>query len=95
MASSILIMPDGAVRKFSEWGGYPIFHVTSDGACLCSTCVEENMEQCTDDEHPDSGWYITGHGVNWEDPQLHCCNCNGRIESAYAEVEALQPGLED
>ena len=85
MPSPILLMPDGSVRKFSAWGCYPIFHLTSDAAVLCATCVEENMEQCTDDTHIDSGWYVVGHAVNWENPRLHCDHCSQRIESAYAE----------
>lgn len=71
------------VRKYTDIGGYPIFHVTKDGGVLCADCIEDNEDQCADPN--DAGFYVTGHGVNWEDPHLHCDHCHKRIESAYAE----------
>lgn len=67
-----------------------MFYLTSDCGDLCPACVQENLSECagTADEWEDPQWFVVRHGVNWEDPHLHCDNCGDRIESAYAEWEA-------
>ena len=85
--NNVLLLPDGSVRVASEWGGYPLFHITTDATVLCATCVERNIEKCSDSSHIDSGWYVLGHCFNWNDPRLYCDHCSKRIESAYAEDE--------
>ncbi len=67
--------------KYAWPGGYPIFYITEDGGVLCPDCA--NTEDTTDTDDPQ--WRIVGAEVNYEDPELYCDNCNGRIESAYAE----------
>ena len=73
---------DGAPRKFTDVGGYPIFYVTGNGDCLCPRCALE-AERIGDDP-------AIACDANWEDPSLYCDDCGARIESAYAEdqVEA-------
>lgn len=78
--------------RFTSLGSYPRFYVTADGACLCVACAREEREQISlailhRDER--GGWCVVGVEINWEDPNLHCDHCNARIESAYAEPEAL------
>lgn len=83
MNPHILMFNATDVLRYAWPGGYPVFHVTNDGAALCTDCVQAEMEQCSD---PNAhGWYVVGHDVNWEDPELFCDHCNARIESAYAE----------
>ena len=63
-------MPDGSVRRYTSIGTYPIFYVSGHRA-LCPECADgvEDLIQ----------------GANWENPALHCDECEQRIESAYAE----------
>ena len=62
------------MRKYSEWGSYPLMYVTHENEVLCSECAEESEQE------------TTAH-ANWEDPHLYCDGCSERIESAYAEPE--------
>ena len=77
--------PEGSyyVAKYAWPGGYPMLYICDDGGVLCPECVQDNIDQCCDPHS--GGWYVTGHGANWEDPSLFCDHCNNRIESAYAE----------
>jgi hypothetical protein len=65
-------------------GGYPLFAVTTDGACLCRHCCQTEARSIGFTYGTD-GWAIAGLAVNWEDPDLLCDHCSERIESAYAE----------
>ena len=64
-------------------GGYPLFAITSDGACLCKSCCSTERESIGTTTGSD-GWRVTGLDVNWEDPTLHCDHCGDTVESAYA-----------
>lgn len=55
-------------------GGYPVYYLCEDGSILCNVCANGERES------------IIGAECNWEDPDMYCDECNGRIESAYAEV---------
>ena len=55
--------------------GYPLWYVINNAECWCADCC--NSELTGDEE------VITS--VNYEDPELYCCNCSARIESAYGE----------
>jgi len=82
----ILFYNDGTVRKYSEWGTYPVFYVANDYNTICATCVQENLEQCQDSN--DSEWFVTGHGINYENYSCICGHCSQTIESAYGGSEA-------
>ena len=55
--------------------GYPLWYVINNEECWCADCC--NSELTGDEE------VITS--VNYEDPELYCCNCSAKIESAYGE----------
>ena len=78
------IANDVADNPFAWPGGYPRFAVTDDGGVLCPACCASEYDLIAR-AAPGNGWHVTGHGINWEDPALHCDHCNQRIESAYAE----------
>ena len=68
-------------------GGYPVFMIANDGGCICYNCAKENARLIigsTRDESA-SDWQYIASDINWEDGELYCDNCNGRIESAYCE----------
>lgn len=77
-------------------GGYPLFFITADSACLCWQCGAKKerrqvLESIKAKPNPHAmhtdGWRVVATDVNWEDGELYCDNCNDRIESAYAEPE--------
>lgn len=75
-----------------EWawpGGYPKYLVMRDGGALCFSCAKKEWHNIVYDHitNNDSGWMVDGVAVNWEDGELACDHCDGRIESAYGEVE--------
>lgn len=76
---------DGKFLRYSDWGLYPVYHLTDDSEALCADCA--NTEGQVHLDEPDDGWRIVGSGINWEDPELFCVHCGERIESAYAEPE--------
>ena len=81
---AILFMADGTtVRKYSEWGSYPVFYVTADNTVLSADAVQDNLKQCRDPDDPQ--WYVVAHDANWENPDLYCDHTGERIESAYAD----------
>lgn len=74
-------------QKYAWPGGYPLYYVTKDNGCLCSTCANENMS-LTHPENPEDGdsqWQIELVNINYEDTTLYCDNCYEFIESAYGE----------
>ena len=77
----ILFTDNGQVLRYAWPGGYPVFYVCDDGGALCPPCVQENLEQCTEDAW--GGWYVTAHGINYENDSLYCGRCSKTIESAY------------
>jgi hypothetical protein len=82
----------GKFRPYAWPGGYPVYAVTSDGEALCPHCMNKERPQVFRSTHEAArdGWAIAEVTVNWEDSNLHCCNCDKRIESAYAEPETVQ-----
>lgn len=83
--SRALRLADALSRAPFAWpGGYPLFAITSDGGCLCRhCCAAERLAIATTTGQ--DGWTVTDLTVNWEDPELTCDHCGGRIEPAYAE----------
>ena len=76
-----------ALDKYAWPGGYPVFLITTDGGALCSECVRSELRLiigAARDHDTRGGWHPAGSDVNWEDGELTCDHCNGRIESAYA-----------
>ena len=78
------------IRHNYAWpGGYPRYLVACDGEAICHTCTKDNARLilCATRAKDRSGWQAAGIEINYEDGALFCCNCNARIESAYAEPE--------
>ena len=85
------LIRDARQGSFSSVGSYPIFFLARDGGTICPKCIRENLMLCaraTRDGY-ERGWAIVACDANWEDPSMFCENCNNRIESAYAEDDAL------
>mgnify|MGYP003657667873 FL=1 len=57
--------------------GYPQFFIINNEAYWCADC-------CNDELNGDEE-VITG--LNYEDPELYCCNCSLKIEAAYIDEE--------
>jgi hypothetical protein len=77
-----------AIRNKYAWpGGYPLFIVCNDGACLCTDCAKKEFNQIAHDTVKGwkTGWNAIGADINWEDTSLYCDNCGKQIESAYGE----------
>jgi len=79
--------------RYGKWawpGGYPRYFIMSDGDTLSFEAAKANIKQIVQaiSNHDGSGWRIVAVDINWEDPQLFCCDSGERIESAYAEDEA-------
>ena len=69
-------------------GGYPMFFVTADGAALSYKAAQEEKGQIVSallHGQRQSGWYVEGCDVNWEDTELTCDHTGELIESAYGE----------
>lgn len=75
--------------KYAWPGGYPLYVLMADGDTLCIDCANTE-EQARFDNTENTGWRIQALDVNWEDPQMICCHCHTRIESAYAENDTAQ-----
>lgn len=74
---------DGQLPRYSWPGAYSMFYVTEQGLVVCPDCAND----------PDTSDPVVAYDVNWEDPALFCEDAGGRIESAYAEDDALQGTL--
>jgi recombinational DNA repair protein (RecF pathway) len=72
-------------------GGYPTYFATDDGAALCHECARAEGKQVTAAirDGARDGWRVVAQEINYEDAGLYCDNCSERIESAYAEDEAM------
>jgi hypothetical protein len=74
--------------RFTDWGSYPLFFITADGAALSFDSVKENLREIIGamrSNNRSGGWYIIACEVNYEDADLYCAHSGERIESAYAE----------
>jgi len=74
-------------RDVYAWpGGYPMYLVTSDSACLCPACVKSQWRSIVGaalSHDTCSGWHPGAADINWEDAELYCDHCGGHIEAAY------------
>lgn len=76
------------IRSPYEWpGGYPLHAVMGDGEALCKDCAQKEYRRIVRDtmEGYDKSFQVIRVDINYEDPDMYCCHCNERIESAYAE----------
>lgn len=78
--------------KYAWPGGYPLYFITGDGAALSFEAVRTEWRQIVwahlHNQTYDQ-WYLAGVTINWEDPELYCDYTGERIESAYAEDDAI------
>nr|BDD46145.1 hypothetical protein 42 [bacterium] len=72
-----------ARSPYSSIGSYPLYAVTSDGACLCSECCSTEREAIGTTTGND-GWCVVGIDVNYENTDLTCDHCGNVVEAAYA-----------
>lgn len=74
---------DGQLSAWAWPGGYPIYYFDAENSVLCVNCARrveaEGLEVWDQKLMP--CWV----SINYEDPNLYCDECGGRIESAYAE----------
>jgi hypothetical protein len=89
---SLLQIKDAIRNKYTWPGGYPMFFIMIDGEALSIDSARECWYQiCSAMIHNnDKQWQIGAIDINYEDPSLYCIHSNKRIESAYAEDEALE-----
>lgn len=73
---------DGSIRRYTELGCYPIFYLCADNGVLCPACVQSERPDVPEAEQ-EPWWKVVAADVNWEDQELTCDHCNGKIESAY------------
>jgi hypothetical protein len=86
-------MADGTLPKYTSLGCYPVFYITKDCGVLCADCANGKNGSLayvgtSPDGIEDGQWKIVVQEANWEDPELYCEHCNGRIESAYADDDS-------
>lgn len=86
--SKSLRLADRLAHHPYAWpGGYPLFGIFHDGGSCCRNCAATERASIGTTTGTD-GWCLVAIEANWEDPELYCDHCGGRIESAYAEPEA-------
>ena len=82
--SRSLRLADQLVRSPYAWpGGYPLFAITSDNACLCKKCCDTERESIGTTTGSD-GWCVTDLSINYEDTELTCDHCGNLVEAANA-----------
>lgn len=78
--------------RFTSYGCYPRFWLTSEGATVSHAAIMADVwtfARATRDQSKD-GFCVVACDVNWEDPNMICDVTGERIESAYAEDEAAE-----
>lgn len=75
-------------------GGYPMYFLASDGEAISFESARENFREIAQAiaDHDNSGWRIVAVDINYENPALYCAHSGKRIESAYAEDDAIENG---
>jgi hypothetical protein len=73
----------GKLRAYTDVGCYPLGYLDGQNSTICVNCAQESIEDEVEEFRPVVAF------VNWEDPSLYCDQCSARIESAYAENEAI------
>ena len=70
---------------YTRIGSYPTFLIMRDGSVMCYACACSQaglIKEAIDDDWDDT-LIPSEMCVNWENPELFCCSCSERIESAY------------
>ena len=70
-------------------GGYPLYYITEDNACLCPNCANENKALRISN---DPQWKIIAMDANYEDTSLYCDHCSKQIPSAYGDDDSTADG---
>ncbi len=85
-----------AIREVYAWpGGYPLYAVMGDCEPMSISACRENWREIVSahlGNNLDSDWYVQAIDINYEDPSLYCAHTGNRIESAYAEDDAIENG---
>lgn len=94
-AQSIKEIRQAVRQKFAWPGGYPLYLVMKDGESICMACARKEWKQISFSTRAEyrNGWQAEAATVNWENSELCCAHCNGKIESAYgfdSEIEASE-----
>ena len=80
------LLDSGVVQSYAWPGGYPIYFIMQDGEAMCPSCVTRNKKLINEAyADRDVQWNVVSSSVNYEDTDLYCCNCNAKIEAAYAD----------
>lgn len=77
------LLESGKLQAYAWPGGYPTFYLTADCGVLCPACA--NLPECEFYYGSNEQRTIVAAGINWEDENMYCDNCNMGIESAYGE----------
>lgn len=84
-----------ATLRAGQWawpGGYPMYLVVDDGACLCFDCARKEYRLLAisireyarnGKRYSNDSWRVVACDINWEDPNLYCDHCGKSIQSAY------------
>jgi len=87
----------GEFPAYAWPGGYPIIYLTEDGSVLCPDCVngKNDSEVGNPEVDGDPQWTVVAHDCYWEGPPMQCDHCNGEIESAYGDPDAMKIKLDN
>ena len=82
-----------AIRAKYTWpGGYELFGIANDGACICCDCMRENYHQIAYSRRYkiDDGWRIVAidYAANY-DSYIYCEHCNKTIVEDWQESEEV------
>lgn len=87
MGHSIIHEVKKAIREKYAWpGGYELIGILSDGASICTHCMKINFRNIawSTKHHSSDGWQYMCTDVNWENPDMYCCNCNKHLLPEYS-----------
>ena len=77
------------VRQPYVWpGGYALFLIVQDGEALCMDCVKANYKRvlyAVRNPGHDPEWQPVAADPNWEDQNMYCAHCGGKIPPQYGD----------
>jgi len=75
------------LSKYAFPGGYQINAIMSDGAMLCSGCVQDNLRIIAESTAGDfrDDWTFAGAEIYYEGPTEYCAHCGAEIKSEYGD----------
>ena len=77
----------GQLPAYAWPGGYPLFYLCADGACLCPACVNDASNDAGPHRDDDASWRIVAYDTHDEGPPIVCAHCNGAIFSSYGDPD--------